>query len=204
MSIFYDFIEIGTCDFDTLIQNPENADKRGLSIDPVKTFLDRLPDRPNVTKLAVAVSDHDGEEYLYTVSEENIVKHGFPSYCRGCSRIGSLHGAFYEHMTNHNIAYDDVVERTMVPIKSFPTLVKEHDVGGIGTLKIDAEGHDGIILNSYLEACRVNPRLYAKEIFFESNGLYHPQEAINIVTRLQKIGYRLVYQNFNTHLVLEN
>ena len=44
------FIEVGTSDFDTLIQvaKPETA---GISIEPIKYYLDRLPNPPNVIKM---------------------------------------------------------------------------------------------------------------------------------------------------------
>ena len=45
----YDFIEIGTSDFDTLIQKCSD-DSVGLSIEPLKSHLDRLLNKPNVKK----------------------------------------------------------------------------------------------------------------------------------------------------------
>ena len=56
--IHYDFIEIGTSDFHTLIESA--TDKTiGLSIEPIKTYLDRLPNKENVFKVQAAVSDSD-------------------------------------------------------------------------------------------------------------------------------------------------
>jgi len=46
----YDFVEIGTSDFDTLIETATDA-TRGLSIEPVRYYLDRLPERAGVKKL---------------------------------------------------------------------------------------------------------------------------------------------------------
>jgi hypothetical protein len=45
----YDFIEIGTSDFDTLIETSDDKTV-GLSIEPIKYYLDRLPERKNVKK----------------------------------------------------------------------------------------------------------------------------------------------------------
>lgn len=44
-----DFIEIGTSDFDTIIQS--NTYKHGLSIEPIKYYIDRLPNKEGVKKL---------------------------------------------------------------------------------------------------------------------------------------------------------
>ena len=40
--MIYDFIEIGTCDCDTLIQECNNT-TYGISIEPLKFYLDMLP-----------------------------------------------------------------------------------------------------------------------------------------------------------------
>ena len=46
----YDFIEVGTSDFDTLIQDATD-NCIGLCIEPIKFYLDRLPNKPNVKKI---------------------------------------------------------------------------------------------------------------------------------------------------------
>jgi hypothetical protein len=40
--MFFDFVEIGTSDFDTLIQKAGDTDI-GISIDPIDEYLERLP-----------------------------------------------------------------------------------------------------------------------------------------------------------------
>jgi len=47
--MFLDFIEIGTSDFNTLIQ-AAGPNTRGLSIDPISLYIDRLPNRPGCKK----------------------------------------------------------------------------------------------------------------------------------------------------------
>ena len=64
--IHYDFIEIGTSDFHTLIESA--TDKTiGLSIEPIKTYLDRLPNKENVLKVQAAVSDSDSTIEIYHI-----------------------------------------------------------------------------------------------------------------------------------------
>jgi hypothetical protein len=48
---FYDFIEIGTSDFDTEIEKKDN--KIGISIEPIKYYLDRVTNKPNCIKLNI-------------------------------------------------------------------------------------------------------------------------------------------------------
>ena len=69
----YDFIEIGTAFFDTLIEKATD-EQYGLSIEPVKEYLDKLPDKQYVTKIngaVVADEDHAGLD-LYYVDEQDI------------------------------------------------------------------------------------------------------------------------------------
>jgi len=51
----YDFIEIGTSNFDTLIEN-SNETTVGISIEPLKVYLDQLPNLTNVIKINCAIS----------------------------------------------------------------------------------------------------------------------------------------------------
>ena len=52
---------------------------------------------------------------------------------------------------------------------SWKTLISEYKIRSIDYLKIDTEGHDHIILKSYFEECKKNPKLYANKILFEYN-----------------------------------
>ena len=46
----FNFVEIGTSDFDTEIQKAGDSDV-GLSVEPLKKYLDRLPNKPNCVKV---------------------------------------------------------------------------------------------------------------------------------------------------------
>ena len=72
MSQDYDFIEIGTSNFETLIQNATN--EKGLSVEPLKYYLDCLPDKTNVKKINVAITDEplcDTVDFYYI--PENVI-----------------------------------------------------------------------------------------------------------------------------------
>ena len=68
----YSFIEIGTSDFETICQTCRD-DEVGISVEPVKEYLDALPSKKNVTKLNVAISDTDGFISIFHVSP-NVLK----------------------------------------------------------------------------------------------------------------------------------
>ena len=57
MGQFLDFIEIGTSDYDTILESCYDFQK-GISIEPLKFYLDNRPNRSNVVKINGAlVSD---------------------------------------------------------------------------------------------------------------------------------------------------
>ena len=69
----YDFVEIGTSDFNTILQRENSG--IGLSIEPLKVYLDRLPDKVGVTKVNCAISDFDGSVDVYWIDPEDIKKY---------------------------------------------------------------------------------------------------------------------------------
>jgi hypothetical protein len=71
----FHFVEIGTCDYDTLLESCRD-DQLGISVEPIKAYLDRLPSRPNVTKINAAISSADGLVDLYWVRPEHHDKPG--------------------------------------------------------------------------------------------------------------------------------
>lgn len=69
--INYDFIEIGTSDYDTEIEKCD-LNTYGISVEPMKIYLDKLPDKPNVIKVNKAISNIRGEGYMSYLKPEDI------------------------------------------------------------------------------------------------------------------------------------
>jgi len=174
----YDFIEIGTSDFDTLIETSDE-DTVGISIEPIKYYLDRLPERKNVKKLQVAISESDGFIDIYYIPTEKIKEYSLPFWVRGTNSINQPHPFALKKIGKE--IYDSVVTIEKIPTLSWGTLVSEENIKSIDFLKIDTEGHDHIILNGYIDLCESQPNLYAKKIQFE----YHPE--ISNIDELEKI-----------------
>ena len=164
--INYDFIEIGTSNFHALIIDCSD-DAVGLSIEPLQIYLDTLPDKPNVTKVPSAISDQDGEIDIYHVPLSNIYKHNLPIWVKGCNSVSKPHE--YARKKLGEELYDSIVSVDKVQMISWKTLISQYNIDTIGYLKIDTEGHDHVILNSYFEECEKNPKLYADKILFEYN-----------------------------------
>jgi len=164
--INYDFIEIGTSNFDTLIADCSD-EKIGLSIEPLKVYLDVLPNKPNVTKVCAAISDDDGEIDIYHIPISLIHKHNLPIWVKGCNSVTKPHD--FARKTLGEEFYDSLVSIDKVKMMSWETLVSDYKINSIKYLKIDTEGHDHVILKSYIQECNKNPKLFADKILFEYN-----------------------------------
>jgi len=177
----YDFIEIGTSDFDTLIQTCSD-ESIGLSIEPLQIYLDRLPNKPNVKKITKAISELDSEIDIYYIPLENIWKHNLPIWVKGCNSVSKPHN--YARAKLGEDFYDSIVAVDTVPTISWETLVRENNIRSLDLLKIDTEGHDHIILKSYLIECEKNPKLYANKIIFEYNIISNKFELDKLIKKM--------------------
>ena len=131
----YDFIEIGTSDFDTLLEKSDDK-KRGLSIDPLQYYLDRLPDKENCQKVCCAIYDKEGEEDMYYITQENIDKYNLPNFVRGAGCLGGHHPFIRVLLNNQSDTHpigqaldpEEVYSKKRVPVKRLKTIVDEYKV----------------------------------------------------------------------------
>ena len=184
--IKYDYIEIGTSDFETLVDqyNDKNV---SLSIDPLQIYLDRLPDKKNNTKVNVAVSDKNSKTKVYYIEPEKIVEHNLPFGFRGCNSIEKKHPTVETWLNERNLNH--IVCEKDIECISFQELVNRYNIIDVDYLKIDTEGHDFNIIRSMLET-HIRP----KKISFEANALYSEEDITSIVNLLQKNGYNVYYR----------
>lgn len=181
----YDFIEIGTSNFDTLIEKADN-NVIGISIEPMKKYLDQLPNPTNVKKLNCAIS-FDGSEMpidFYYVDLETISKLNLKKWLRGCNTIGNYHPMHIRYNLQEHVTIEKVNQR------SLESIFNEYNVSEIDYLKIDTEGGD----------CKIMKQLYytsvrPKKIKFETNSLADPDEVQTIVDMFTSIKYKASYDN---------
>ena len=189
MTKHYDFIEIGTSDFDTLIETSDDKTV-GLSIEPIRYYLDRLPNKENVKKIEAAISDNDGFIEIYYIPDEKIQEHNLKWWVRGSNSIGKPHPFALQELGEE--FYNSIVKIEKVPTLSWKTLVEKEEIGSIDYLKIDTEGFDHIILNDYLKMCKENPNLLARKIKFERHSnVSNISEIDNIISKFK--GYKVEY-----------
>lgn len=185
----YDYIEIGTSDFETMVEYmPDN--KKGLSIDPMKVYLDKLPNKSNNTKLNLAISDKNYKTKVYYVSAEDIEANDFPEWVKGCNSIDVPHPSIDTFLKEKGL--ESLLKCEEIECISFEELINRCDVTDIDFLKIDTEGNDITIIRNML-----NTMVRPKKIFFEANSLYNEDDILSIINDLEKNGYHLVHRDFN-------
>ena len=196
----YDFIEIGTSNFDTLIQTAV-TDTKGISIEPIQYYLDSLPNPPGVIKLKKAVSPNNTFDTLevYYVPENMVKEHGLPDWLCGCNSVGDYH---FQH---HALNIKHLVRRDQVECVPIGHVFDHYDVTDLDYLKIDTEGNDCAIMLHLAEhikntvgACR--PR----RILFESNELAVPAQVRLVIDRFVELGYRLIRSDYDTVLEISS
>ena len=101
----YDFIEIGTSDFETLIEQDNN--QKGISIEPIQYYLDKLPNNPNVIKSNHAISNIEGEIKIFWITPEDIKKYNLPWWVRGCNSVNEPH---FQHKALLGDKWKDIVK----------------------------------------------------------------------------------------------
>jgi len=177
----YDFVEIGTCDYHTLLEGCQPSEI-GLSVEPIKTYLDRLPNKPNVTKVNVAISAENKIVDLFWVEPHNQEKHNL-SFTKGWGTIITPH---HGHSEAEKMLTNGILSRCQIEAITWSTLVERYDIEFVDYVKIDAEGHDCIIVNSILKS-NVQPN----KISFEKTHCA-PEELIEISKALTQNNYTLI------------
>jgi hypothetical protein len=195
---FLDFIEIGTSDFDTEMEKKD--EKIGVSIEPVKYYLDRLPNKVNCKKLNMAVSDHVATCKVNYVPEDMIAKHNLPSWVRGCNCINSYHRTVASLCLEKGFDIADIIATDTVPVSTLHKVMKNLDFEGVFLLKIDTEGHDTVILKQFFKDFAGQRRLLPHVVQFETNDLANNADVDEVIASFLSFGYDLVTRGYDTIL----
>ena len=188
----YDFIEIGTSDFDTLIQGATN-DTVGISVEPLKFYLDNLPNPKNVKKINCAISADNLRSYVdvYYIPDEVIDQNQLSNGIKGCNKVGYYH---YQHTQYKHLV---VIEKNVLQIP-ISQLFIDNAVESVDYLKIDTEGSDCFILRHLMDYLKSRPTSnYPKKIRFECNGLTDLKIIDDTIELYTNNGYQLTERTIN-------
>jgi hypothetical protein len=191
--MYLDYIEIGTSDFDTLLQS---TDLTGISIDPLSIYLDKLPNKDNNIKLNIAISDFDGECDVFYITPENIEKFNLPNWLRGCNSILEPHPSALQILNEFKLV--DLYQKKKINVLTWDTLIRTKNIIGVDYVKIDTEGHDSVIIKSILNS---TTNILPKRIKFETNALTSNDIIVETLNLLKNRGYKIIEQTDENTLV---
>ena len=166
------FIEVGSCDFDTL-NNLADAGWHGMIIDPMEKYLNNIPRKTGVDYIPCAIDHQTGESILYTASDE-MTK--LDSDYAGMSTMvdsetrnwGTGRWGFTEDGT------DFLNNEIRIKTITFRDLFQQHhrNIQAIDFLKIDTEGYDFEVLKSFpWDLTNLKPNLIKVEHIHLQNSL---------------------------------
>jgi FkbM family methyltransferase len=179
-----DYIEIGTSDFETILQS---SDGHGISIDPLLIYLENLPKKENNIKLNVAISDKIGRSVVFYVHPDDILKYNLPNWVRGCNSIMSPHPSVIKTLQEFNLSHLYRMEE--IEVINWDKLIRDYNIVSVDLLKIDTEGHDTTIINDILKS---KTNILPKKIIFETNSLSSLEKVKSTIQSLQNRGYEVV------------
>lgn len=184
----FDYVDIGTSSFDTAL----DIRKRGetvLLVEPLWSYLDRLPDEEGVEKFCAAISDTVATRTkIFYIKPEVIEKYGFPEFIKGCNSINKPHPTVLSMLKACKLDPKDFITEEFVLTITFDQLLDMYDIKKIGFLKIDTEGHDHIILKDVINAIK-NKRVQITKIKFEYNPFFGNIKELDELIKDQESGF---------------
>ncbi len=142
------FIEIGSCDFDTLNHFTENGLWRGIIVDPIKKYLDNIPRAKNVEYVNAAISDLRGVRKMWVFNDDLV------NADRDYAGMSTM------HPMDVNL---DLMHEVMVSTITYKDLLEMHGIERVDYLKIDTEGHDMNILREVIFDGPLRPNIIKVE-----------------------------------------
>jgi hypothetical protein len=186
----FNFIEIGTSDFDTCIHGADD-ETVGLSIEPVKKYFNNLPNKKNVIKLNAVILDGTvTSAKIYYLNETTLKR--FPYWARGCNTVNDIHPIIKKHLREMNLDPETSITVDVVKAYSLREVIEMYNVTSLDYLKIDTEGYDCYIMEQYYECILKNEKLKSKKIMFETNENSDSIFIKKIKNMFFGIGYRQI------------
>ena len=214
-----DFLEVGTSDFNTYMETCK-PNEMGMVIEPLKVYLNNLPDKDNVIKVNAALLFGEHKHVpIYYIKPDVIKKHGLFDWIRGCNSVGVPHdfhlnyfntedefNIWHSHWKSasapkgRNLLDEGLVTVDQVPCTTFSKLIKEHNIGSIKYVKVDTEGMDSDIIHAMLDDLWTINEIRLPEIIqFETNTHNDTNKSFDLIQRLKTIGYEIYVGEANSN-----
>ena len=192
----FKFIEIGCSIFNTYIDK-FGLDVNGLLVEPMPNLFDVVPSSKTVLKENCAITDHDGEVkfYLYDGFNKNskydYIKPGDYTWSQGFGwDISSI-----DLNPNRKLTGE-----TTVKCLTLKSLLEKYNVTEIDHFKVDAEGHDHIILKQLLDLMNDGFKVNM-DILFEYNKLSNKKQCTKVFGEIA-LNHGFLVKRMRTDIIL--
>jgi len=184
--MFYNYVDIGTCNFKTSLDILK-ANEKIILVDPIKEYLDDLPSSINIVKENCAIDEINSTKKITYINPQLIKNKKFKSWVGGSSKIGEKHPLILKLLRENKITESDLIT-VDVNTLTFGSLVKKYDISSIFQLKIDTEGHEHIILTDVLEYVKNTVKI--DRIIFEYREEFgHVNKLDKLIVEFTKLDY---------------
>lgn len=147
------FIEVGTCDFDTLEKLAKNG-WDGIMVEPVKVYMDKLPKFKHIHYENIAITDIEDDVDIHYINPNNITRED-NEWMKGISSINGSSGPL--HINSHIDEFKNCM-KTTVKTMTLNGLCEKYNVTEVDFLKIDTEGHDYRVLKT-IDLDKINVKM---------------------------------------------
>ncbi len=203
----YDYLEIGASCFKTMaVSFKDSPEVRGISIEPISEYLDELKYsmseciNENKIFLNVAIDDQDNIKDFYYFDYYEFSKISKSNL--GLSGVGSFDRSNVEFEVGIQLGEDyfKFIKHRKIPCMKINQLVEEYCIESVDVLKIDAEGYDGVILESMMKTTTLKPKIIIYENLIIGRSSIDGSEILkNLNEFIKGCGYYVTsYDKFNT------
>lgn len=190
-----DYIEVITFEQNALLSDNDNGS--GITILPLKNYLDLLPNKESNIKIQKAIDIKKGISKVYYVDESDIQKYNLYSWVRGCNSVGYKHPTVVKLLKDRSLDLD-IIRSVEVETTTIEDIIKDYNVESFNTLKLEMEGYDLIILEDFYKL-----GVYPPNIIFKNNALTDQNKLKDILALYSN--YKVVCQlGDELHLRLKN
>lgn len=195
VSQWFDYIEIGTSDFENMILDSSDPTTIGASVDIMSEYLDALPNVEGKYKLNFGIDLDEGWQTVYYIAPRDVARFKLGVGMKGASSIGQPHGWAMSVLRKRKLTH--LLKRKSVQVVTFSTLTKVLNATKVFYLKVDAEAQTLRIIHSVVDCCRTRkicPRVIQYETWSNSGARVHgiqnwTEQLENLDIALRDIGY---------------
>lgn len=173
-SKWFDYIEIGTSDFENMILDSSDPTTIGASVDIMSEYLDALPNVEGKYKLNFGIDLDEGRQTVYYIAPRDVTRFKLGEGMKGASSIGQPHGWAMSVLRKRKLTH--LLQRKSVQVVTFSTLTKILNATKVFYLKVDAEAQTLRIIHSVVDCCRTRricPRVIQYETWSDNGARVH-------------------------------